>query len=767
MGVRGSFEEFGSIRVQGIYVRGYIGTIIEIMEPFPDNEYMKNFYFNEEKLKDFEKQESVVNLSDFLLVRISVDGEVFYPWKGKILSWERTLDPKTGVLERKVVWDNGSGKQTRFLFRRFASYENKHKYCMYVSVSPLNYSGKIKILSGIDTKVKTCGQKILREVGKFGDEVMVQQVKTADKYGFEAAIGVKNEFRLNGKNADGAIQYCVCYRIRTDGNTEVIRKKTRVAEATFCEVYLTIQTNFSAGGDPNGAYREQAVLRAERAYEAGYEFLYREHTAFFSEQYGRTAVEFRYPESGRSVDELIKDYPKDKNIELIEKMFNFDKYLIISSSQAGSEPPTLQGIWNATYTPPWDSKYTVNINLEMNYWSVGALNLCGLAEPLFDKLNRLVPNGKVVAREMYGIQRGDAWCLHHNTDLWDVCGAIDGPWGLTPVCGAWLVNTAFDFYLYTGDEELLEKLYTPIKGAAEFFAEFLIDYSSGGKNYKITCPSTSPERTNGKQGYVSFGSMHDNQMIRQLFENYVQTEKVLHRNEALKTEIESLIGQLPPPAMVSSAKVLKEFYFHDNDSAEDTHRHLSHLYGLHPGRVLHTSSNEEWLKAAEYTLDCRSREGDWAGWGIVWRIYLYSRLFRAEKAGKMLDLLFDETKGLLLPNGFAAHPYECGKVFQYDANAGFPGALLEMFISCPKDVIYLLPAVPKRFEGGKICGVRAFGGFIVESLAFCKGEVKECIIVSENGGILAVETAGKRYSFETKKGGRYIVGEAGIAEAGC
>ena len=166
MGVRGSFEEFGSIRVQGIYVRGYIGTIIEIMEPFPDNEYMKNFYFNEEKLKDFEKQESVVNLSDFLLVRISVDGEVFYPWKGKILSWERTLDPKTGVLERKVVWDNGSGKHTRFLFRRFASYENKHKYCMYVSVSPLNYSGKIKILSGIDTKVKTCGQKILRKVEK-------------------------------------------------------------------------------------------------------------------------------------------------------------------------------------------------------------------------------------------------------------------------------------------------------------------------------------------------------------------------------------------------------------------------------------------------------------------------------------------------------------------------------------------------------------------------------------------------------------------------
>ena len=210
MGVRGSFEEFGSIRVQGIYVRGYIGTIIEIMEPFPDNEYMKNFYFNEEKLKDFEKQESVINLSDFLLVRVSVDGEVFYPWKGRVLSWERTLDPATGVLERKVVWDNGTGKQTEFLFRRFASYENRHKYCMYVSVSPVNYSGTVKILSGIDTKVKTCGQKVLHEVGKWGEECLLQQVKTADHYGFEAVIGVRNGFRLNGDVVGRTERECNC-----------------------------------------------------------------------------------------------------------------------------------------------------------------------------------------------------------------------------------------------------------------------------------------------------------------------------------------------------------------------------------------------------------------------------------------------------------------------------------------------------------------------------------------------------------------------------
>ena len=569
-----------------------------------------------------------------------------------------------------------------------------------------------------------------------------------------------------GKGTVGVIEYCVCYRVRTDGKIEVVRKKTRVADATFCEVYLTIRTNFDSSHVWKKQYKAEALQLVNAACDAGYEALYEEHTAYFSEQYGRTSLQLDYPPSGRSINALMRDYSQDRSVEFIEKMFNFDKYLILSSSQCGSEPPTLQGVWNATFTPPWDSKYTVNINLEMNYWSVGALNLCELAAPLIDKLNRLVPQGKKVARELYGIERADAWCMHHNTDLWDECGAIDGPWGLTPVCGAWLVNTAFDFYLYTKDRGILENLYTAIKGAVEFFAEFLIDYTADGKHYKITCPSTSPERTNGKQGYVSYASTHDTQMIRQLMENYIETERVLCRDRALQEEAEKIVALLPPPAAVSGANVLKEFYFHDNDFAEDTHRHLSHLYGLHPGRVMHVPGNEEWLKAAEYTLDCRSREGDWAGWGIVWRIYLYSRLGCAEKAGRMLDLLLDQKSGLLLPNGFAAHPYECGHIFQYDANAGFPGALLEMFISCPKDVIYLLPALPSRFASGKLEGVRTFGGFVVERLAFRNGKVEECRIRSEAGGRLSVSAGGKLWQIETQKNQTYCVTESGLVSCG-
>ncbi len=253
-------------------------------------------------------------------------------------------------------------------------------------------------------------------------------------------------------------------------------------------------------------------------------------------------------------------------------------------------------------------------------------------------------------------------------------------------------------------------------------------------------------------------------MIRQLFENYIATEEILGRDEGLKSEIKGLLDYLPPAAAISSEGVLKEFFFHDNDKASDTHRHLSHLYGLHPGRVMHVKGNEEWLKAAEYTLDRRSLPGDWAGWGIVWRIYMYSRLLKPEKVDRMIDTLLDASNNLLLPNGFAAHPYECGKIFQYDANAGFPGALLETMVSCPKDVIYLLGAVPARFKSGVACGIRTYGAFVVEKLEFKDGRITECVILSKKGGTLKVCSGGKTFTAETFGNCRYSVTESGIEE---
>lgn len=569
--------------------------------------------------------------------------------------------------------------------------------------------------------------------------------------------------KANGcKGVDGTVRYVVAYKIDTDGKIDVVRNKTQVVGSSYCNVYVSVKTDYVAGGGRQDGFVKLVQETIENACDVGLETLISEHAEDFSANYAKTSLKIADKCSDKTINAIMKGYKTDLSNEFVEKIFNFDKYLIISSARKFSQPPTLQGKWNAGCTPPWDSKYTVNINLEMNYWSMGALDLCENTEPLFDKIDELLVHGKKTARELYGIDRGDSWVLHHNTDLWNVCGAIDGPWGLTPVCGAWLVNTAYDFYLYTKDERYLKRIFKALKGATEFFTEFLIDYEFDGKVYKITCPSTSPERPNGKQGYVSFGSTHDSQMIRQLFENYLAAAEILDGDEYLKNKVKRMLNMLPPAAAISSEGVLKEFFFHDNDRADDTHRHLSHLYGLHPGRVMHVDGNEEWLKAAEFTLDRRSREGDWAGWGIVWRIYMYSRLHRADKALKMVDLLLNCENGLLLPNGFAAHPYECGKIFQYDANAGFPGALVEMFVSCPKDVIYLLGALPERFKTGEIGGIRTYGAFVVERLKFENGEIIDCVISSEAGGKLRVSVGGEIFERLTCAGERFSVTRRGI-----
>lgn len=618
--------------------------------------------------------------------------------------------------------------------------------------------------------------------------------KTDGEYSFlDSKTAMFSGRAPGGKGVCGAIKFCVCYTLETDGKVQIRRNKLMVLEATYCEVFLAIETNFISVDNLSKDYYSLAVARVKKASKNGYNAVYDCHINDFSLLYNRTYLSFdevsndnsdeclsvtsinndcptfsaimneKNPKGksissnlmneqtpkGKPISILMNEYPETQSVEFIEKMFNYDKYLICSCTRTGSQPPTLQGRWNASYTPPWDSKYTTNINLEMNYYSVGALNMCDMAMPLVDKVLGLMAHGKQTAKEMYGISRGDSWVLHHNTDLWNVCGAIDGPWGLTPVCGAWLTNTVFDFYRYTLDLDLLKKFYPALKGAVEFFAEFLVEYDFEGKKFLVTCPSTSPERTNGKQGYVSYGSSHDNQTIRQLLENFIEAATVLKLDDALIKETIEICAKIAPPASVSSSGVLKEFYFHDNDRANDTHRHLSHLYGIHPSSLILREDNPNWLNAAEFTLDCRSKEGDWAGWGIVWRIYMYSRLMRAEKAEKMVDLLLNKKTGLLLPNGFAAHPYETGHIFQYDANAGFPGALLEMFVSCPNDTINLLPSVPRRLSSGEIRGVRVFGGFIVSYLIFKNGVVTQCVIASSAGGILKVTVNGELKCFDT------------------
>ena len=279
MGVRGSFEEFGSLRVQGIYSRGFVGEITEVMEPFPDNEYLKNYYFDESKLKDFEKQESVINIPDFLLVRIYIGGEAFYPWKGKLIEWERSLDPFTGTLDRRVVWKNDKGETTEIKFSRFASFADVHKYCVSVEVTPLDYTDEIKIISGIDKRVKTCGQKVLDGISESVNPVPYYNFKINNSYGFGACVATRNEFKFGKETlkTKASEEYgCVAEEVTLNvaaGDTVVLKK------------IACLYTDRDGQAD----VKEIAVDKAVKA--DSYEQLYREHLAAYKKVFDKTDIE--------------------------------------------------------------------------------------------------------------------------------------------------------------------------------------------------------------------------------------------------------------------------------------------------------------------------------------------------------------------------------------------------------------------------------------------------------------------------------------------
>ena len=279
MGVRGSFEEFGSVRVQGIYSRGFVGEITEIMEPFPDNEYLKNYYFDESKLKDFEKQESVINIPDFLLVRIYIGGEAFYPWRGNIIEWERSLDPLTGKLERRVVWKNEKNETTEIKFSRFASFADVHKYCLSVEVTPLDYTDEIKIVSGIDKRVKTCGQKVLESISEGCDPVPYYNFKIANSYGFGACVATRNEFFVGGEKVktERSGEYgCVA---------EEICVKASVKKAIALKKVACLYTERDGVSDVKSA-------AIEGAYKSeSYDGLYSRHLAAYEKVFAKTDIE--------------------------------------------------------------------------------------------------------------------------------------------------------------------------------------------------------------------------------------------------------------------------------------------------------------------------------------------------------------------------------------------------------------------------------------------------------------------------------------------
>ena len=415
-------------------------------------------------------------------------------------------------------------------------------------------------------------------------------------------------------------------------------------------------------------------------------------------------------------DERIKSFSTDSDPQLAALYYQFGRYLLISSSRPGNTPSNLQGKWNQDSNPWWDSKYTTNINLQMNYWIAEPANLAECVEPLTAMVTQIADGpGARVAREHYN---ADGWVLHQNTDLWLACAPMDGPsWGTFSTGGAWLCTNLWDHYMFGGDEKYLRSIYSVLKGSVEFFMGTLVEHPTHG--WLVTNPSMSPENFPKREGNGRFfdevtglylpgtmicaGSTIDMEILRALFGKYAAAAKILGIDDALRTKAIQTRQRLAPLQIGKNGELQE--WLDDWESMEPQHRHLSHLWGLYPGDHITPRSSHEVVEGARKSLAARGEGG--CGWSSAWKVNLWARLLEGERASRSLEYLITKNT---LPDLFSL----CGKAMQVDGNFGGAAGIGEMLVQSYGGEITLLPALPGAWSDGRVRGIRARGGFELE-----------------------------------------------------
>jgi len=411
--------------------------------------------------------------------------------------------------------------------------------------------------------------------------------------------------------------------------------------------------------------------------------------------------------------------------------FQFGRYLLIASSRPGSLPANLQGIWNPHMTPPWGSKYTININLQMNYWPVESCNLSECHEPLLEHIERLREPGRVTAQRMYGCR---GFVAHHNTDLWADTAPQDIylPATYWTLGAAWLALHLWEHYQFTQDREFLARAYETMREAALFFEDFLVREPGG---HLVTSPSVSPENTyrleNGESGTLCYGPAMDNQILTELFRACIAASELLGTDAEGRQTLQGILAQLPPTTIGSEGQIQE--WLEDYEELEPGHRHISHLFALHPGSAIAPGTTPELAAAARVTLDRRlASGGGHTGWSRAWIINFYARLLDGEAAYDHLTAILAHST---LSNLFDNHP-----PFQIDGNFGATAAVAEMLVQSHLDHIHVLPALPSAWADGEVRGLRARGGYEL-ALSWRDGDLLRLEIRADGDGECRLRSA--------------------------
>ena len=514
----------------------------------------------------------------------------------------------------------------------------------------------------------------------------------------------------DGPSTPGALSFALRVKVLTDGAVTLSEKGLQVRAAGFVTLLLagaTSHVNFrDVSGDPVTTVRQQS----EQAAGKGFEALKRDHLRDYQALFQTTSLQL-----GSS---LRADIPTDARIASAEVAddpalsalyFQYARYLMISCSRAGTQAANLQGLWNEGTNPPWGSKYTININTEMNYWPADPAGLSACVEPLLRMVEDLAVTGAKTAKTMYGAR---GWVAHHNTDLWRAAAPIDGPlWGLWPCGGAWLCKSLWDHYDYTGDPRVLQRIYPLLKGASLFFLDTLIEDPKG--RGLITSPSISPENSHPFGSSVCAGPAMDRQIIRDLFEATIKAGMQLRQDAALGVQIAQARARLAPDRVGGQGQLQEWLEDWDAVAPEQQHRHVSHLYAVYPSSQINVRDTPELAQAARVSLNTRGDRS--TGWATAWRLCLWARLGDGERAHGILKNLLGPDR--TYPNMFDAHP-----PFQIDGNFGGAAGILEMIVQSWGGEVHLLPALPKAWPEGRLRGVRLRGGIALD-IAWSGGQI--------------------------------------------